>query len=198
MMAAQLGGAGRPGSLAVINGRFQPFHLGHLHYAKEAAKGSETLVVGLTRVPGLDAVAPSSDFAPHRMLDEHNPMTFAERALVAEAALDADPDFTSKVIVCPFPIERPGLLGMFVPTGWRIVTTEHEPWNQEKIRILRELGYQVDVVCQTSPKVIHGREIRRQMRGGSESWREDVAPAAAEVLDRIELPRRMLEEGWAS
>lgn len=177
--------------LHVINGRFQPFHLGHLEYAVAAAADCDVLVVGLTRVPGLEIPEEGVTAAPHRLSDDHNPLTFGERALIVQATLETEPEIRCDVVIVPFPIEKPHVLRSFVPPNWHIVTTLHEPWNREKIRILSELGYNVSVVCEGSEKLARGQDIRGLMRAGDESWRAGVPAMTARMLDTLDVPRRM-------
>lgn len=171
----------------VINGRFQPFHYGHLAYAKAAARDCDVLAVGLTHVPTL--LGGDDDrtgaVAPHRHEEGSNPLNFGERALVIEAALEACQEIDCPTIFVPFPIERPSLLPRFVPVDWQIVTTLHEKWNEEKVRILRGLGYRVSIVCDDEEKWIRGQDIRMAMQEGSDSWRTMVPPAVAAVLDAL-------------
>lgn len=177
----------------VINGRFQPFHYGHLAYATAAAQGCDMLVVGLTHVEGLlgsdeDSTATA---APHRTEDGSNPLSFSERAVVVEAALAACNEIDCRTAFTPFPIERPALIPAFVPPGWPLVTTLHEEWNREKVRILGELGYEVSIVCEDEEKWIRGRDIRAAMRAGSDAWREMVPAAGAAALDDLGVTERL-------
>ena len=80
----------------LIAGRFQPFHNGHLKYAIEASAGADLLVVGLTNVLREQRVA-IAGVPEHRLRDDSNPLTDAERALVALEALRADSRLTCEV-----------------------------------------------------------------------------------------------------
>ena len=175
----------------VMHGRFQPFHLGHLDYAVEAAAGADLLVVGLTALRR-DATSVAARVAPHRIEDASNPLRFAERAFVVCAALRAERCVTCPILTVPFPIDDdPSLLPTIVPLDWCVVTTLHEPWNHHKLAVLKELGYTVKVVSQDASKVYSGSEIRSLIAAGDERWREMVPPAVAEALDALQLPHRL-------
>jgi cytidyltransferase-like protein len=71
--------------LAVIHGRFQPLHLGHLEYLLAGAARCHTLVIGITNPDPAQTVEEPAD--PARGRPEANPCTFYERYLMVEAAL---------------------------------------------------------------------------------------------------------------
>jgi cytidyltransferase-like protein len=178
----------------VINGRFQPFHLGHLNYAREAAAACDLLVLGLTRPPlpaSTTEVSGSADIAPHRLEVDSNPLLFAERAYVAQSAVAADRHIKCPAMVVPFPIDTPELIPEYVPLDWTIYTTDHEPWNRFKQQTLRDLGYRVEIVCQGSAKTFNGSDIRALLAKGDSRWRELVPPGAADALDVLGIPARM-------
>src|SRR4051794_21753162 len=102
----------------VMHGRFQPFHLGHLSYAVEAAADCDLLVVGLTALARKRDTA-AAQVAPHRVDDASNPLDFAERAYVVRAALVAEERVACPVVTVPFPIDDdPQLLPGIVPVDW--------------------------------------------------------------------------------
>jgi nicotinamide mononucleotide adenylyltransferase len=178
----------------VINGRFQPFHLGHLNYAREAAATSDLLVLGLTRPPlptSAGEGSGSADIAPHRLAEDNNPLLFAERAYIAQSAVAADEHIKCPAIVVPFPIDTPKLIPRYVPLEWTIYTTDHEPWNHFKEQTLRELGYRVEIVCRGSAKTFNGSDIRRLLARGDSGWRELVPTGTADALDVLGIPARL-------
>src|SRR5450432_2818278 len=100
---------------ASINGRFQPFHNGHLAYLRAALDRAEHVYVGLTRVltePGI-----GGEVAPHRLQSDANPFSYFERCELIRAALDAAGVDRSRWSIGPFPIEVPERLPEFWPTN---------------------------------------------------------------------------------
>jgi len=175
----------------VMHGRFQPFHLGHMSYAVEAAAGCDLLVVGLTAVVR-DRDSSAAALAPHRTRPESNPLRFAERAYVVHAALAEEERVACPFVTVPFPIDGDSdRLPEIVPLEWCVVTTLHEEWNHHKVNVLRDLGYDVRIVCRDDPKRYRGEEIRRLMAAGDDAWRAMVPAAVAAALDRFGVPERL-------
>lgn len=178
-------------NIHVMHGRFQPFHIGHLSYAVEAANGCDLLVVGLTAL-ARNRKTTAAQVAPHRVTDASNPLRFAERAYVAQAAIAAEERIICPAVTVPFPVDdEPDLLTSIVPLDWPVVTTLHEDWNYHKVEVLRRLGYDVKVVCEDEPKIYRGSEIRRLLVTGDDAWRAMVPGAAAVALDNLGLPERL-------
>lgn len=178
-------------NIHVIHGRFQPFHLGHLDYAIEAAAGADLLVVGITAIRR-DPKSTAARVSPHRVEDASNPLRFAERAFVVSEAMAAEPCIACPAVIVPFPIDdEPSLLPTIVPLDWCIVTTLHEQWNSYKVEVLEKLGYTVKIVSEDAPKVLSGSEIRSLIAAGEERWREMVPQAVADALDALGVPARL-------
>jgi cytidyltransferase-like protein len=169
-------------SYGSIHGRFQPFHNGHLAYAMAALSQVETLYVGLTRVltePGIGA-----DVAPHRLEAKANPLTYFQRSQLVSAALLGAGVPPGRFSVGPFPIEVPGRLVEFWPLSLGCFTTIVDDWNREKINVLRDCGYTVNVledVVQAPSRVASGTKVRELIREGGSGW-EAFVPAATVPL----------------
>jgi cytidyltransferase-like protein len=174
----------------LITGRFQPFHNGHLEYAVEASAGADLLVVGLTNVLREQSVV-IADVPAHRLRDDSNPLSDAERALVALEALRADSRLTCEVAATLVPIEQPHLVPSCVPSSWEVALTLHEPWNERKKAIFEELGYRVVVVCADSSKDFQGSEIRRLIRNDDDAWRALVPVGVARAMDNLGITARL-------
>jgi hypothetical protein len=86
------------------------------------------------------------------------------------------------------------MLTQFVPRTWTVVTTLHEEWNHEKVRVLTRLGYVVRVVCDGETKLARGSDIRAMLRAGNEQWREFVPQTTASILDKLSVPERLRKE----
>jgi len=107
----------------------------------------------------------------HRELPQNNPLTFFERVqMIRSALLDAHVS-AQEFSFTPFPIEMPAHLPNFLPNSVPCFTTICEEWNRRKIKVLKDLGYSVEVLWERENKVITGSIIRGQLAAGSSEWR---------------------------
>jgi cytidyltransferase-like protein len=168
-----------------IHGRFQPFHNGHLAYALAALEHVDTLYIGLTRVLSEPGIGQTT--APHRLDPRSNPLSYFERVEVVSAALTAAGVRKDHFSVGPFPIEVPGRLPEFWPTNLTCFTTIVDEWNREKVKALRDVGYNVVVlegVVSDPTSVRTGTQIRAMIRDRSDEWKLYVPSATVPLVER--------------
>ena len=173
---------------ASAHGRFQPFHKGHLEYVLAAKARCEFLWVGITKYDVTPAAL--NPLGTHREQPASNPLTYFERVLMITSALEEAGVSRSSFGFIPFPIEAPSSLPAFLPPSIRCFTTICEEWNRRKIAVLREAGYDVEVLWERE-KVISGSAIRAAVLANDDSWRSLVTPAVARHLDDLELSARL-------
>ena len=80
-----------------------------------------------------------------------------------------------------------------MPTVIPCFTTIREPWNREKIHVLRSHGYQVIVLWERPEKLITGGFIRDDIVGGGTRWKSMVPPATARAAERFNLKERLIQ-----
>jgi len=175
-------------SEASAHGRFQPFHNEHLEYVLAAKQRCAFLWIGITKFD----ITPT-DLNPlgrDRERPENNPLTYFERiTIIREALLDAGVAAQEFGFV-PFPIETPKRLPLFLPKSILCFTTICEPWNREKIDLLRELGYSVEVLWERSKKVT-GSAVRSHLLSGDSEWEGMVPAATAKALKKWKIGERL-------
>lgn len=168
-----------------VHGRFQPFHNGHLDYVLQAFGRADFLLVGLTQIMQPEAKPETTG----RDSATSNPLTFLERSELVEAALLAADIRRDRFRITPFPIEQPHLLRQFIPQGSVCFTTPVNEWNDEKVKRLKEHGFQPELLDLSRPdnvRVTSGTEIRRLLRANDPSWARFVPAAVAEIIsDRL-------------
>jgi nicotinamide mononucleotide adenylyltransferase len=170
-----------------VHGRFQPFHNEHLEYVLAAQKRCEFLWVGITKY---DLATETSPLGRDREKPENNPLTYFERiSIILEALTDAGVP-RERFSFVPFPIEHPQKLGQFLATSVLCFTTICEPWNLEKIEVLKKEGYAVDVLWQRDKRVT-GHQIREQLVNGEVGWKEQVPDATVRALERLNIAKRL-------
>jgi nicotinamide mononucleotide adenylyltransferase len=80
-----------------------------------------------------------------------------------------------------------------MPISIPCYTTICEQWNEEKIEVLRALGYDVRVLYQRDHKAISGAAIRRDIAAGGESWKDRVPQATVRAVEQLNLRNRLLK-----
>ncbi|HEY0933279.1 MAG TPA: adenylyltransferase/cytidyltransferase family protein [Trebonia sp.] len=165
--------------VAVIHGRFQPLHWGHLEYLLAGANRAELLVVGITNPdPEMTADEPAD---PARGRPESNPFTYYQRYLMVEGALrDAGIPADSLRIV-PFPHSFPDRLRYYAPADAVYLLTVYDEWGNTKVDRFQGLGLVTEVMWRRTEKPISGSRVRAAIAGG-EDWAELVPPAVRRVI----------------
>jgi nicotinamide-nucleotide adenylyltransferase/phosphinothricin biosynthesis protein PhpF len=165
--------------VAVVHGRFQPLHLGHLEYLLAGQRLCRTLIVGITN-PDPWQVR-DEDTAPHRGRPESNPFTYYERMLMVEGALCDSGVAREAFRIVPFPHGFPERLRHYVPRDASLLLTIYDAWGEEKLRRFRENGWRTRVLWRRTETVTSGTEIRDRIRDGR-PWEHLVPPATVRVV----------------
>lgn len=179
----------RTASVGSAHGRFQPFHLGHLEYVLAAAAKCDFLWIGITQ-PEIAQLRADTLQRSHRYQPEDNPLSYWERLTVIQATV-ADALKSDRFAVVPFPIERPTALPDYVPLSARAYTTVYDDWNRQKVELLTEVGYTVEILWTRDRKQYVGSEVRRLLRTGDPEWRTLVPSVTARVLDELGVVTRL-------
>jgi nicotinamide-nucleotide adenylyltransferase len=173
--------------VGAVYGRYQPFHNGHLEYAKAALARSEVLFIGITNSDPTQTAFEPTD--PERHLPRANPFTFFERYMMIKAALlDAGVDWP-RINIVPFPVHDRGRWCQYVPadaTHFRVLLSD---WDAEKIRLLKSRGLKVEVL-DFAVKSVSASLVRNRMAAG-EPWRDLVPAATAAIIDDIDGVQRV-------
>jgi nicotinamide-nucleotide adenylyltransferase len=153
---------------ALLLGRFQPFHNGHLKVVKDIAKEAEYLVIAIG----------SAQYSHSK----ENPFTAGERYTMITKALKSE-GIENYHIVTIEDLHR--------YAAWVSHVVSHTPkfdviyaHNPLSIRLFKEGGFKVVELNLHEPDKYSGTEIRRRMIAGEE-WRTLVPKGVAEVIDEI-------------
>lgn len=165
--------------LAVVTGRFQPFHVQHLELVLLALERAVHVLVGVTNPePAEHRAHPAS---AHRHLASANPYTYAQRRTAIDAALRAAGVDASRHSIAPFPLDAPDRWVEFVPPGTPQFVRVYSDWEREKVRRFEAAGYPAIVLAGDEATRVSGTEIRRRIAAG-EAWQPWVPPGAREVV----------------
>lgn len=172
-------------------GRFQPPHLGHLHYLLAAKARCQLLLVGLVS-PGGRQIA-GSTAAPHRLFRMSNPLTHEEREGLLSKMLRACGLKRNEFSFVRFDLDLRQQEPLPLAEPWTALVSVCEPWSYEKIRRLEEQGHPVEVLHETpwQEKGYSGASIRESMRRGDESWRAQIPASILADLEALCLPDRL-------
>jgi nicotinamide-nucleotide adenylyltransferase len=156
---------------ALIIGRFQPFHLGHLRLIEEAQKEAEHIVIGI-----------GSSQESHKT---KNPFSAEERRKMIESSLKG---VKSKVSI--YDIPDIGDNARWVAHVEKIVPKFDVVYTNGELerRLFKEAGHRIHATGLFNRDKYSGTEIRRRIIAGGE-W-EDLVPAGTlkvlEALNGIE------------
>ncbi|MGH3937696.1 MAG: hypothetical protein ACRDTG_03530 [Pseudonocardiaceae bacterium] len=178
--------------VAVVHGRFQPLHVGHLEYLLAGKSRCRTLIVGITN-PDPTQVAVETT-APHRAEESANPFTFYERHLMVDGALGENGVAPEEFRIVPFPHSFPERLKYYVPDDAAFLMTIYDAWGEEKLRRFTELGRHCEVLWRSTSAVTSGTAIRQRIRHG-QPWEHLVPSATAEVIRRVPADRLGVQPG---
>jgi len=164
---------------ALIVGRFQPFHAGHLAVVEH--------VIGQGYVP---LIAVGSAQAHDTF---HNPFTAHERKRMVEAALTRLPALGLPIDVIP-------LEDLFDPPRWAAMALERLPsfalvFSNDHVTIEAFEGHGVKVRNIPHQQRVRwqGSVIREQMANGDPAWREAVPDEVVHILDQLGAVKRLAE-----
>ena len=153
---------------ALLLGRFQPFHNGHLKVVRDVTAKAEYLVIAIG----------SAQYS-HSL---ENPFTAGERYTMISRAL-ADEGIRNYHLVTIEDIHRYSawVSHMVSQTPEFDVVYAHNPLT---LRLFTEANFQVRKLELYEAEKYSGREIRRRMITG-EPWEDLVPKAVVEVMDEI-------------
>jgi cytidyltransferase-like protein len=171
----------------IVQGRFQPLHLGHIEYILAGMSLCEKLWVGITN-PDLE-LSPHEPTSPHRSLPESNPFRYFERAEMISASLVEFGIDPKRFQVVPFPLDNPERISTYVPDDGQFFVTIYDSWGWQKYNLLNQyFAGRVDLLWERRPseRLTSGTLIRQMIRDGSDNWREFVPKSVSIYIDRMQ------------
>jgi nicotinamide mononucleotide adenylyltransferase len=174
--------------LAVIHGRFQPLHLGHLEYILAGKRACQMLVIGITNPDPSQIGAEDAD--PERGRAEANPCTFYERYLMVEGAMVESGIDREQFRVVPFPHSYPERLLHYSPREALYLLTVYDRWGEVKLERFQRLGLRTHVLWRRDKKVTSGTEVRRRIRD-RQPWEHLVPGATARTVREQRIDERI-------
>ncbi|MCD8484048.1 adenylyltransferase/cytidyltransferase family protein [Candidatus Woesebacteria bacterium] len=155
---------------ALIVGRFQPFHKGHLYLLREVAAMADHVVLAI----GSAGESGTID----------NPLSFAVRQQILEKVI-ATEGLSEKVLkIVPsydFPSDQEWVDKLIAAVGDFDVVVGNNEWTNS---VLEAAGYQAKTIPLANREEWQGMVIRELMRNGREEWKNHVPfSLIAEISD---------------
>jgi len=179
-------------ALAVIHGRFQPLHVGHMEYLLAGKQLCDTLVIGITNPDPWTTGHEESDLK--RGTPEANPCTFYERYLMVEGAMLNAGIPCAAFRIVPFPHSYPERLRYYSPPGALFLLSIYDRWGETKLERFRKVGLAVHVLWRREKKVTSGSEIRELICTGG-PWESLVPSSTARVIREFGIDQRIRQSG---
>lgn len=154
---------------ALVIGRFQPLHYGHMEVIRKCASECDHLTIGIGSAQYSHTV--------------ENPFTAGERYLMIEETLKAEGISNYSIV----PVEDLNRYSVWVSH----VVSMCPPFscvysnNPFTKRLFSEAGFTVKDSPLYNRSIYSGTEVRRRMAAG-EDWRSLVPEQVAEVIDKID------------
>lgn len=130
--------------IGVVNGRFQVLHFKHMEYILAAKMRCQKLYIGLSNPDMLHAKP--SVYDENRGTKAGNPLSYLERAEMIKGALAEFKVPESEYEIVPFPISYPEYITQYVPKDAVYFMGIYDEWDEEKLKVLRELGLQTEIL----------------------------------------------------
>ncbi|HKR12811.1 MAG TPA: adenylyltransferase/cytidyltransferase family protein [Pyrinomonadaceae bacterium] len=174
--------------MAVIHGRFQPLHLGHMEYLLAGAALCENLVIGITSADPWQVGEENSDV--NRGKPESNPCTYYERYLMIEGAMTDAGVARDAIRIVPFPHSYPERLRYYAPTDALYLLSIYDSWGETKLDRFRKLGLRIHELWRRTEKLTSGSRIRELIQTDGD-WQRWVPPATARVICEFGIDERI-------
>lgn len=179
----------------IVLGRFQPLHKGHVEYLDVAKARCRVLYIGITNPDPESRIFSAAD--SRRSLSESNPFTYLERLRMIHDTLRACRWKDGQFYIVPAPVLEPDRMAHYLPSprSARVFVTIYDDWGEQKARVLRDMGYSVEVLWRRNhaDREASGAEIRASIQAHSSNWHKMVP---AEVVHHVEALRyRVVDHG---
>jgi nicotinamide-nucleotide adenylyltransferase len=159
---------------ALIIGRFQPFHLGHLNVIKKITEECDAIIISIG----------SAQYS-HTL---ENPFTAGERYLMLSKTLEKEKILNYYIV----PVEDVNRYDVWVSHVEALVPPFDVVYTNNPLtkRLFLEKGYRIKGMPMYDRTIYSGREIRKKM-WRDENWGKLVPEQVAEVINEIDGVKRL-------
>jgi len=174
----------------VIHGRFQVLHNDHVRYLLAGKALCRHLVVGITNPDPLLTAEDTSD--PDRSSSLSNPLTYWERFLLVNAALEENGFSRQQFSVVPLPINHPWAYQYYVPLKAVFFLSMYDDWTRKKLELFKSLNLKIHILRDVPPeeKGLSATEIRQRIVTG-QTWKHMVPAGVYGLLEKWNISDRL-------
>jgi cytidyltransferase-like protein len=180
--------------VAVWDGRFQPFHIGHMAVIKSILEqfGAPLALMVIQSSEGFHDEYSRAANEHHKL--PKNPLSFWERRLLIQAALKAE-GLLEQVVVSG--IHRPDLDWQstlpFYPGKRFICLTGKDEYERKKATFWHAKGEQTRLVDVTGVENVSASEFKRTLRNGGE-WQQMLHPSTVDLFISMNGVQRFMDD----
>jgi len=176
--------------IGVIHGRFQVLHNDHVKYILAGKNLCRNLIVGITNPDPMHMKSEDSD--PARNDPISNPLTYYERMVMVNKALEENGICYNEFSVLPFPINFPEMYRYYVPMDALFFLTIYDTWGKRKLEYFKSMGLKTRILWEvpSEEKGISATEVRYRMMNGRQ-WEHLVPKSTASLLKEWEIIERL-------
>ena len=174
----------------VVHGRFQIMHLKHMEYVLAAKMRCNKLYIGISNPDSMHTKNTEND--ERRGEPTANPLTYFERYEMIRGAMKEFNVPESEYDIIPFPINYPEYILQYAPKDAIYFMTIYDGWGEEKYKILKGLGLDVDILWRKPPeeKGITASQVRGCIAMDQE-WQHLVPKSVYRYLTEKGLDQRI-------
>lgn len=158
-----------PFPTALVVGRWQPFHNGHLYLIKETLKISKRAII----------VVGSSNAT-----DKNNPLNYQDREKLLKKVIGKEKiaDRVAKIFALPdYPDDKTWVKELVRRAGEFQVVIGNNEWTN---RVLQQAGYQVITIPELDRQRLQGTAIRQSVKQ-NRTWQDKVPNYLADDLEKL-------------
>lgn len=172
---------------AIYDGRFQPWHIGHMAFVERIHVETGLPVVIMVIHSTLSRTTEGySSIADEHHRPKKNPLSVWERVTLIRSAVDhAKFDFVTDILAIPRPDLHWDLARGFYPADRVICLSGKDEYERRKEAFWAECGEQTRIISTEGLPKISATDIKRKMRLG-EDWSDLIPLGAQDYLRAID------------
>lgn len=194
---------------ALFEGRFQPFHIGHLKAVRYILNREEKLLIGLVNPNPFEKNIQKSTFLDISELKEvnrhfeiaNNPFSFWERLLMIYLSLIEDGIDPSLFYIVPLPLKYFedydwNISQNFLPQKrhWYIFIKSWEQWRIDKLEERGEKVVKVAIKGNKDLELMNSSDIRDLIRNNDKSWKKMVTSPVVDIIENSDLYKALVDK----